>query len=142
MPQFGATLDDSASHTLPLRLRPDLEVQRDRFLGREQIVLKDPIALRYYRFEEEEYAILQMLDGGTSLEQIQSEFERRFQPQKITLRELERFLGRAFRDSLIVSDAPGQGRQLQIRHDQRARAARRNALANVLCMRFIQIPRF
>ena len=136
MPQFGTTLDNSASHTLPLHLRPDLEVHRDRFLGREQIVLKDPIALRYFRFEEEEYAILKMLDGGASLEQMQSEFERRFQPQKITLRELERFLGRAFRDSLIVSDAPGQGRQLQIRHDQRARAARRSLLANVLCIRF------
>lgn len=136
MPQVGTTLDYSASHTLPLRLRPDLEVHRDRFLGREQIVLKDPIALQYYRFEEEEYAILEMLDGGASLEQIQSGFERRFQPQKITLCELERFLGRAFRDSLIVSDAPGQGRQLQIRHDQRARAAQRNALANVLCIRF------
>lgn len=136
MPRFGTTFDNSSSHQLPLRLRPDLEVHRDRFLGREQVVLKDPIALRYYRFEEEEYAILVMLDGGASLEQIQSEFERRFQPQKITLRELERFLGRAFRDSLIVSDAPGQGRQLQIRHDQRARAARRNALANVLCIRF------
>lgn len=136
MPQFGNTLDSSSGHALALRLRPDLEVHRDRFLGREQIVLKDPIALRYFRFEEEEYAILEMLDGGASLEQIQSEFERRFQPQRITLRELERFLGRAFRDSLIVSDAPGQGHQLHVRHEERARESRRNALANVLCIRF------
>jgi len=136
MPESDATLDASSSQRLPLRLRPDLRVHRDRFLGREQVVLKDPISLRYYRFEEEEYAILEVLDGESSLEQIRSEFERRFQPRKITLRELERFLGRAYRDSLIVSDAPGQGRELQTRHARRVRAARHNALTNVLCIRF------
>jgi len=136
MPQITDTLDSSSERPLPLRLRPDLHAQRNRFLGREQVVVKDPIAMKYYRFEEEEFAILQMLDGTSSLGQIQRQFEDRFQPQKMSLRELERFLGRAYGDSLIVSDAPGQGRQLRIRHDERVRRRWRDALANVLCIRF------
>ncbi len=136
MPQITNTSDSSSQRPLPLCVRADLHVQRNRFLGREQVVVKDPIAMKYFRFEEEEFAILEMLDGTSSLEQLQREFESRFQPQRISFRELERFLGRAYRDSLIVSDAPGQGQQLRIRHDEQAHQSRRQTLANVLCIRF------
>ena len=48
---------------LPLRLRrrPDLESRRHRYDGRAYWVVKEPVGLNYFRFHEEEFAILNML---------------------------------------------------------------------------------
>ena len=53
----------SASRPLNLRMRSDVTAQRQSYQGRDYWVVKDPISLKYYRFEEEEYAILNLLDG-------------------------------------------------------------------------------
>ena len=71
-----------------MRARQDLTATRQLYQGRTYWVVKDPVALNYFRFQEEEYAILQMLDGSNSLDQIKRRFERQFPPQKITVEEL------------------------------------------------------
>ncbi|MFM8290630.1 MAG: hypothetical protein ACKOC4_02890, partial [Planctomycetia bacterium] len=56
-----------ASTTRPvgLRRRGDLVVNRQVHQGQAWWVVKDPIALAYFRFRPEEYALLEMLDGKT-----------------------------------------------------------------------------
>ncbi|MGA2030794.1 MAG: hemolysin D [Thermoguttaceae bacterium] len=98
--------------------------------------MKDPVGLNYYRFQEEEFAILQMLDGQTSLDEIKERFEDEFPPQKITLEELQQFLGMLHRSGLVVVAVGGQGRQLLKRRTQRRHKELINALANILCIRF------
>ena len=107
----------SSMRPLQLRMRPDLVTQRHTYQGRAYWVIKDPIALKYHRFEEEEFALLKMLDGQLSLDQIKRRFDRRFAPQRITHGELYRFVGMLYRSSLVVSESAGQGRQLQKRSD-------------------------
>jgi len=127
---------DSSERALPLHMRPDLIVERQSYLGRRCCVVKDPLAQKYYRFEEEEFALLQMLDGGTSLAEMQRRFERQFAPQRINGRELHQFLSLLHRCSLIVSDAPRQGAALLARADARSRQQRWASLTNVLSIRF------
>jgi putative peptide zinc metalloprotease protein len=117
-------------------MRPDLTIQEQSYQGRNYWVVKDPLALKYYRFEEEEFAILQMLDGRASLEEIQYRFEQRFCPQRIALQEMHQLLGMLHRSGLVASDAPGQGPQLLKRYRERRRRERWAALANVMCVRF------
>ncbi len=126
----------SAGRPLQLRMRPDLVVQRQTYQGREYWVVKDPLAQKYFRFEEEEYALLQMLDGRSSIDQIKRRFQRRFSPQKITAGELHQFVGMLYRNSLLVSDGPGQGKELRTRRDENARRRMLGALSNVLAFRF------
>ncbi len=108
-----ATLHDSlvssSARKLAIRKRPDLSARKQQYLGRTYLVVKDPIGLQYYRFQEEEYAILQMLDGDISLDEIKERFEADFPPQKITLEELQQFLGMLHRTGLVLVSAPGQG---------------------------------
>ncbi len=92
--------------------------------------------LHYFRFQEEEYAILQMLDGETSLDEIKERFEAEFPPQKITLEELQQFLGMLHRSGLILAGVQGQGEQLLKRRRERRRKEMLGALANILCIRF------
>lgn len=121
---------------LPLRKRPDLQARPIAFQGRRHWNIKDPVALRYYQLRDEEYAILEMLDGQTSAKQIQTAFEQRFAPRRLALRELEALLGTLHQEGLIVADTPGQGESLLARHDQARRRRRLQAIANLLAMRF------
>ncbi len=136
MATLADSLVSSSARTLPIRKRPDLTGKRQRYQGRSYWVVKDPVGLHYFRFQDEEYAILQMLDGETSLDEIKDRFEAEFPPQKITLEELQQFLGMLHRSGLVIAGVPGQGRQLRKRRDERRRQEWLAALTNVLCVRF------
>jgi putative peptide zinc metalloprotease protein len=130
------SLLSSSARKLPIRKRPDLVARRQHYLGRAYWIVKDPVGLSYYRFQEEEFAILQMFDGQTSLDEIKERFEADFPPQKITLEELQQFLGMLHRSGLVVADVPGQGHQLRKRRDEKKRKMLLSAASNILCIRF------
>lgn len=136
MPTLADSLVSSSARKLPIRARSDLSAQQQRYHGRTYWVVKDPVGMHYYRFQAEEYAILQMLDGQTSLDEIKERFEREFPPQKITLEELQQFLGMLHRSGLIVAGVAGQGLQLRKRRDERRRKELLAALSNILSIRF------
>lgn len=136
MVSLSDSLVSSSSRQLPIRMRSDLSAKRQQYLGRTYWVVKEPIGLNYYRFQEEEFAILQMLDGETSLDEIKERFEAEFPPQKITVEELQQFLGMLHRSGLIVTGAFGQGNVLRKRRDERRRKELLGAMTNILCIRF------
>ncbi|MEX2316986.1 MAG: biotin/lipoyl-binding protein [Pirellulales bacterium] len=136
MATLAESLVSSSSRKLPIRVRPDLRARRHRYQGRLYWVVKDPVGLQYYRFEEEEFAILQMLDGESSLDDIAERFEREFPPQTIRTEELQQFIGMLHSSGLVITDAAGQGLQLKKRRDQRARKQRLATLTNILSIRF------
>ena len=136
MVSLADSLVSTSARRLPVRKRPDLSARRQQYLGRSYWVVKDPVGLNYYRFQDEEYAILNMLDGQTSLDEIKERFEAEFPPQKITLEELQQFLGMLHRSGLIITGATGQGHQLRKRRDERKRQELLAAATNILCIRF------
>ena len=99
-------------------------------------MVKDPVGLSYHRFQEEECAILKMLDGRSSLDQIKRRFEQKFPPQRISTSELTQFIGMLHGNCLVISEASGQGGQQFARHQERTRRERLAAMTNVLCIRF------
>jgi putative peptide zinc metalloprotease protein len=135
MPTLADTIVSSSSRKLTIRARPDLKARRHRYQGRNYWVVKDPVGLQYFRFEEEEFAILQMLDGQSSLDDIAERFEEEFPPQTIKVEELQNFIGMLHRSGLVLSDAPGQGWQLKERRDEKKWKELLGALQNVLAFR-------
>lgn len=130
------SLVSSSSRPLPVRARPDLEARRQRYQGRIYWVVKDPVGLQYYRFEEEEFAILQMLDGVASLDQIAEQFESAFPPQTIRTEELQQFIGMLHRSGLVITNSPGQGEQLKKLRDEKTNKQRLATMSNILAVRF------
>ncbi|GAB5402442.1 MAG: hemolysin D [Aureliella sp.] len=130
------SLVNSAMRPLQLRRRPDLEAKKHRYHGRVYWVVKEPVGLNYYRFHEEEYAILNMLDGQISLQQIKDRFQAEFAPQRITLQDLQQFVGMLHRSGLVISKSNGQGRQLRRRGDQKKKKEILGKLSNVFALRF------
>jgi len=136
MATLAESLVSSTSRPLLLRMRPDLQARRHRYRGQSFWVLKEPVGLNYFRFHEEEYAILCMLDGLTSLETIKEQFESQFAPQKITFTDLLQFVGMLHRSGLVISESPGQGRALKKRRDEKKHREFMGKLSNVFALRF------
>ncbi len=136
MATMADSLVNSAMRPLRLRRRADLIANKNFYDGRTYWVVKEPVGLNYFRFHEEEYYILSMLDGETSLQEIRDNFQAKFAPQRITLQDLQQFIGMLHRSGLVVSQAAGQGRQLRRRGDQKRRRERLGKLANIFALRF------
>ena len=126
MATLAESLVSVTARPLDVRARRDLVARRQTFQGSSYWIVKEPLGLSYYRFQEEEYAILQMLDGETSLDTIRRRFETQFAPTKITPEEIARLIGRLHESGLVVSQAQGQGDQLL---DRRGRNRRTKAMA-------------
>ena len=126
----------STSRGVGLRKREDLVVNRQVHQGQAWWVVKDPISLQYFRFRPEEHALLEMLDGTSSLESLKERFEERFPPRRITVDELSRFISTLHRSGLVMGDRPGQGPQLYERRRQRLWKLWVAWISNPLMMRF------
>ncbi len=136
MVTLNDSLVSSSARALPVRMRPDLVSQPQRYQGQVFWVVKEPVGLHYFRFQEEEFAILKMLDGQTSLDEIKIEFERLFPPQKITVEELGHFVGMLHRNALVISNVAGQGEQLRKRRTERMWREMAATFSNILALRF------
>ena len=136
MVTLADSLVSSTSRAVRLRMRPDLSVKRQQYQGSSYWVVKEPIGLNYYRFHDEEYAILNMMDGQTSMETMKEEFERQFAPQKVSFSDLQHFIGQLHRSGLVISEAPGQGRQLKHRRDTKRRKEFLGKFTNVFAIRW------
>ncbi len=130
------SLVSSSARKLPIRVRADLTAKRQQYLGRTFWIVKEPVGSRYFRFHEEEYAILRMFDGYHSLDEIKEEFEDEFPPQKITLEELQHFLGQLHQSGLIIAGTPNQGPELLKRKKKRAKQELFQKFTNILAVKF------
>ncbi|MSR57957.1 MAG: HlyD family efflux transporter periplasmic adaptor subunit [Planctomycetaceae bacterium] len=125
-----------AGRRLTLRRRRDLVVSPQTVRGETVWAVKDPVSLQYFHFRDEEYWILEQLDGTVTLSELQGRFAERFAPSRLEQTELQTFLGTLHQSGLILADAPGQGDELLRRARDQSRREWRQRLANPLAIRF------
>jgi putative peptide zinc metalloprotease protein len=130
------TLASAADRRLALRMRPDLSVCCQSYGSRRYWLVKDPVALRYFHLGDEEHAILKMLDGTLSLQEIKRRFEAAFAPLQLTLEQLHGFIGHLVHCGLLLVESPGQGAELLDRRNRRRRLEWLESIGNVLAIRF------
>ncbi len=126
----------STTRPVGLKRRGDIITNRQVYQGQAWFVVKDPISLHYFRFRPEEYALLDMLDGKASLDQLKERFEAKFPPRRITAEELARFVATLHRSGLVIGDRPGQGPQLFERRRQRLWKQWVAWISNIMALRF------
>ncbi len=131
-----AVWSSSTSRPLSVRRRADITAQPLEYGERRLWGLKDPVSLRYYQLRDEEFQIFQMLDGPVSLEEIRDRFEHEFAPRRVSLHQLQSFLGMLHREGLVVSNAVGQHRLLLQENRKLKRRSFWSQFANPLAIRF------
>ena len=126
-----------AAEHLIVKLRPDLIVQPQFYEGMTHYVIKDPIALKYFRFKIEEYFLLQQFDGKQNLQDIKRVFERKYRPQTITVDDLLRFASQLHEAGIALIDSPDQAQALVRRRKKNQWKKVWQFFANIL---YIKIP--
>ena len=118
----------SSTQRMTVRKRPDLTARRQTYLGKSYWVVKEPIGPNYFRFQDEEYELLQKIDGNTSLDELKEWFESTFQPQKIMLEELQQFIDMLQKSDLVITDEPSQEEELKKRYAAQKKKKQRSVL--------------
>ena len=131
-PQAG-----QAAEHLKVQLRPDLIVQPQFYEGMTHYVVKDPIALKYFRFKVEEYFLLQQFDGKQTLQDVKRVFEKKYRPQTISIEDLTRFAAQLHEAGIAWIDSPEQAKVLIDRRRKNRWKKAWQFIANIL---YIKIP--
>ncbi len=120
-----------------LKKRPDLYTHAQRYEGRSFHVIKDPINLKYYRFNDQEFYVFNSLDGDHTLEQVQKQFEDNFRPDRLTHEDLETFARQLVQNGLVHHESPNSGKQLFEKRKKQQRLQRFAKFTNIL---YIKLP--
>jgi putative peptide zinc metalloprotease protein len=139
MPSATLSTDLERRKQVRVRLRGDLSITPQRYEGRTYYIVKDPVSLRYWRFKDKEYFLIQLMDGAVTLDEAQKEFEKRFRPERLPLEELESFAQQLVNSGLAHNDSPNVGKHLFDRRKKRLRSEWMQVLTNIL---YIKIPVF
>src|SRR6476646_1722730 len=137
MPSQAPAQAGQAAEHLKVKLRPDLIVQPQFYEGMTHYVVKDPIALKYFRFKIKEYFLLQQFDGKNTLQDVKRAFERKYRPQTISVDDLIRFASQLHEAGIAQIDTPEQGKVLIQRRRKNRWKRVWQFLANIL---YIKIP--
>ncbi|MFO0891913.1 MAG: HlyD family efflux transporter periplasmic adaptor subunit [Isosphaeraceae bacterium] len=132
-----ATPFGQAAEHLRVKLRPDLVVQPQFYEGMTHYVIKDPLALKYFRFKIEEYFLLQQFDGTQNLQDVKRAFERKYRPQTISIEDLTRFVAQLHEAGIVQIDSPEQAKVLIRRRRKNKWRKFWAFMANIL---FVKIP--
>ena len=136
-PSFTPAPMGQAAEHLKVKLRPDLIVQPQFYEGMTHYVVKDPIALKYFRFKIEEYFLLQQFDGKNTLSDVKKAFERKYRPQTISIDDLTRFTAQLHEAGIVQIDSPDQAKVLIRRRRKNQWKKVWQFFANIL---YIKIP--
>src|SRR5687768_2043937 len=121
MSTINDVFDSSRDRPLRLRRRPDLVIAEHVYRGEQFWMIKDPLEMEFYRLNAEEHAVLMMVDGKHSIDEVKEGFEAAFPPQRITHRELQSFISDLHNKSLLAYEAPDVGQRLIERAKEKRR---------------------
>lgn len=86
------TKSDSLARMVPAQLRRDLIVRRQLFKFAEYYVIKDPLALTYFRLQPEEAYLASLMDGRRTLQEIADLFAAQYPNADHSLEQIGGFV--------------------------------------------------
>ena len=124
------------SRPLP-RLRPELEATPQIYDGEPYWVIKDPMSLRYYRFNREEYFIIEKLREGVTLDELKQAHRREFQDDSLSGEQVGHFIRSLLSRNLVMMPQPNRDELLYQSGQKRWRKKLANQFTNFM---FFKIP--
>ncbi len=136
-----STLENPAERRklVRLKVRSDLQITEQRYEGKVFHVVKDPVCLRYYRFNRQEYFVFALFDGTHTMEDIRVRFEDEYRPHRLEFHDLESFARQLVTAGLVQHETGGAGRHLFQRRLKQRRLRRFAAISNIM---YWKIPVF
>lgn len=107
-----ADSQSSEDRLIELRTRSDLIFQESVFQGENCWIIKDPVAMKYFRLQLAEYLILKQLSKPSSYQTLQRLISKAFPEKKTRLAQIQNLVISFHRSGLLISNLPGQAKPL------------------------------
>jgi putative peptide zinc metalloprotease protein len=127
----------SSQRPVPLVMRADLVVEMMPYGDALYAVIKDPVALKYYRLQPQQFAMLQRLDGQRSLVDLRDELQRDFPAVHFSVVDVQSLVTDLHDKGLVVSERFRQGEVLRRKHREHTAKKIRQTVMNPL---YIRLP--
>ncbi len=136
---MSTDLTSSTQRAIPLVARNDVQVHEAVYLGEPCWIVKDPVKLKYFRLQSEQYEVLKLLDGHKSIDQIRNCFQEKFPTHRPTRSQIQAIVVNLYEQGLAWSQRPGQGFALNYRGEKHQWQQMKQTIGNLL---FIRVPGF
>lgn len=133
---LDSTQTSSPENAVGLRKRPDLIIQPGNFQGETCWIIKDPLAMKYFRLREPEYRVLEGLAEPVSYHQLKSMLNRSFPELNTRLETIHYLVTNLHQSGLLISSASGQAWPLEKKRQREARQKLLQVLSSLVAMRF------
>jgi putative peptide zinc metalloprotease protein len=133
--QQNSEMIPSTQRPIPLEVRADLVIKRIDYLGVGYWVIKDPAALKYFRLQQEQYHVLNLLNGERSLEQLREEMLRIMPTVRLQLSDIQHLITDLHEKGLVSSNRSGQGASLIKKQRDEKKKKFFNTLKSLLYLR-------
>ena len=107
--QQNSEMIPSTQRPIPLAVRADLVIKRIDYLGVGYWVVKDPAGLKYFRLQQEQYHVLNLLNGERSLDQLREEMLKIMPTVRLQLSDIQHLITDLHEKGLVSSHRSGQG---------------------------------
>ncbi len=119
-----------------MRKRYDLEVQETVYQGEKSWILKDPVALKYFRLQAPEYMAFEMIDGVNSYATIKLHLENQFPEMELRIEDVYALVTSLHKSGLLLSDAAGQDQPLTERRNKELKQKGMKLLMSAMSLKF------
>ena len=115
--------------------RADLVIQESAFQGEKCWIVKDPLAMKYFRLKAPEYSVLMKLQSPCSYLDLKNQLDREF-PDKITrLEALQHLVVSFHRNGMLKSDSGGQSKPLRKRRNKELKQKSLQLMSSIVSLR-------
>lgn len=112
MNEIAGGLQATRDRAIPLSTRRDLIAKEIGYQGTGYWVIKDPVALKYYRLTKEQYCILEALKENRTLIELKQLLQFEFPTTPVKTRDVQRLLSDLHEKNLLFTNRRGQGHEL------------------------------
>jgi putative peptide zinc metalloprotease protein len=131
-------MNGNYANAKPIRLsrRTDLDISSQSTRGIAEFVVHDPLTLENHRFNEHEFALLELINGCNTADDIKQEFDDRFAPYEVSLEDIESNLISFQQKNLLASTVSKLGSRYFARSRRKQLAKLKRHATSLLSIQF------
>ena len=125
----------SEERDIELRTRSDLIVNESVYQGEACWIIKDPLAMKYFRIREPEFLVLNALRSKTNYAQLKRNLLRNFPEQTVRVESIQQLIVGLHRNGLLITRGRGQAKPLAKRKNKELRQKLLGLLSSLVSLR-------
>lgn len=133
----GPTLQTATQRPIPLQVRDDLVYEQIDYLGVAYWVVKDPVGLKYFRLQPEQYHALLLMNGQRSLEELREVLHETLPTVRLQLSDIQHLITDLHQKGLVFSNRYGQGAALT---KQQLEEKKKKFFTTIRSLLYIRLP--